>query len=153
MTRVAQAVKQVSVATYRYWRVSVSANSGNTDYGMMNEVELRGTVGDADLTTTSTPVTSSPSGSGLSNLVSNSIALSNYATVPIAGVFPYSYTFDLLTPQIVRQLALYPRQEGWTVAAPSAFSVQGSNDGTNFTTVSSFTASGWGAAWQTFTVQ
>lgn len=151
MTRVAMAA--AAPAAFRYWRIQVTANSGNNGYGMMNEVELRGSVGGADLTAPSTPVTALPSGSNLSNLVSGNISVGNYAIVNMGGVYPYSMTFDLLTPQVVRELALYPRQEGWTIAAPSAFSVQGSNDGTNFATIKALTASGWAAAWKTFTVQ
>lgn len=151
MTRVAMAA--LAPAAFRYWRIQVTANSGSNDYGMMNEVELRGSVGGADLTMASTPVVAIPSGTGLSNLVSGNISVGNYAVINMGGAYPYSMTFDLLTPQVVRELALYPRQEGWTIAAPSAFSVQGSNDGTNFTTVKVLNASGWGAAWKTFTVQ
>ena len=138
-------------SSYRYWRFHITANNGDNAYGALAEVEFRQTVGGADVTTTSTPVTSSIGQYSVTykliNLVNNST--SSFWISTVNPVFPYWVMFDLGTAKDIRQIAIYPYTAG-TGRAPTAFSVQGSNDGVNFTTVKSFTAAGWGAAWKYF---
>lgn len=129
---------------YRYWRLNVTAPAlADQTYAALDEVELRATVGGADLTTTSTPVTVSANAGSLgpsnlpTNLVSNDATLWFSQALTDAVLYPYTLTFDLGSAQTVQQIAILS-QNGAPGRAPGTFSVQGSNDNVGFTTVNTF---------------
>ena len=130
---------------YRYWRLNVTAPAlADQTYAALDEVELRATVGGADLTTTSTPVAVSANAGSLSsgliptNLVDNSIGTPWVSQgLADAVLYPYTLTFDLGSAQTVQQIAILS-QNGAPGRAPGTFSVQGSNDNVGFTTVNTF---------------
>ena len=132
--------KQAAVTghTYRYWRLSISAQNGDTDYAGIGEIQLRPVVGGATATTTQTPLSSSIAsyaGYPLSNLVDGNL-LTPWISAP-SPAFPYTVTLDLGTPTAINEVAICP-QTNATARAPSAFSVQGSDNGATFSTVKSF---------------
>ena len=132
--------KQAAVTgpTYRYWRLSISAQNGDDRYAALGEIQLRPVAGGATATTTQTPVSSSLTsyaGYPLSNLVDgNPSTLWSSAPAPS---FPFTVTLDLGTPTAINEVAIHP-QAGGAARAPSQFTVQGSLDGINFTNVKEF---------------
>ena len=129
--------------SYRYWRFQINSANGDVEYGQVVEVELRGSIGGADLSAPSSPVTSSHGdypGYPLTNAVDNSLSTS--WVTPANPSFPYSITVDLGSQLRVVEVAFAPQ----TVArAPQSLSIYGSNDGSTFTLVRTFTglSSGW----------
>lgn len=124
---------------YRYWRIYITANNGDIDYTGYEEIELRGAVGGVDLTNASTPVTESsydpagpyPGSKTVDNVELNPW-LSNIGTPP-----PHWVRYDLLSTQGVAQIAIRPVPFGAS-RAPKNFIVQGSNDGTVFKDIKTF---------------
>jgi hypothetical protein len=140
-------------AAYRYWRLYMTATQGGGAYATVAEVELRGTVGGADITTTSTPVTTSSNdpGSVGANTVANDGDTTRWISAQFQSV-PSWLLYDLSTPASVLQVAILP-WAGLPSNSPSIFTLQGSPDGTSFTDVKTFNAAGWAAGvWQTFNV-
>ena len=125
-------------AAYRYWRLSISAQNGDNSYAGLGEIQLRPVVGGATATTTQTPLSSSIVSDvsyPLSNLVDGN--LSTLWSSASAPVFPYTVTLDLGTPTAINEIAICPERDA-VARAPSAFSVQGSDNGATFSTVKSF---------------
>ena len=130
----------VTGPTYRYWRLSISAQNGDNRYAGLGEIQLRPVAGGATATTAQTPVSSSIAsyaGWPLSNLVDGD--LSTPWISASAPAFPFTVTLDLGLPTAINEVAISP-QESTTIWAPSAFSVQGSDNGTTFSTVKSFSS-------------
>ena len=132
--------KQAAVTgpTYRYWRLSISAQNGDNSYAGLGEIQLRPVAGGATATSTHTPVSSSIDsyvGYPLSNLVDGN--LSTLWLSASAPTFPFTVTLDLGTPTAINEVAICPQLYA-TLRAPSAFSVQGSDNGATFSTVKSF---------------
>lgn len=132
--------KQAAVTsrTYRYWRLSISAQDGDTDFAALAEIQLRPVAGGATATTTQTPVSSSLTSYGgypLSKLVDGN--LSTLWLSAGAPTFPFTVTLDLGAPTAVNEVAICA-QPFAPERAPSQFTVQGSLDGINFTNVKEF---------------
>lgn len=136
------------VPAYRYWRIFVQTNDGNTGSIGIGEIELRGTVGGADLTTTGTPALASTTSGGF---VAGNVRDNDTGTFWISTAATDQWLrLDLGTAQQVAQVAIYPRA-GSLNSAPKDFIIQGSDDGTNFNDVKAFTGiTGWTAAYRTF---
>ena len=130
-------------ASYRYWRIFILKNNGNVSWLALDEVELRGSVGGADITTPATPVTASTQYDWAydpKHTVDNLLS-----TTPPWISSPNAVTnqwlrYDLGTPTAIAQVAMC-----WNAAiaagegtSPKDLRIEGSNDGTNFTTVKTF---------------
>lgn len=148
----AAAGASTSAPAYRYWRIYVTALNSSGTQVAINEVELRGTVGGADQTTSTTPVLESsylvaedasyyPGINTVDGNVSSSWA-SAYTSPP------HFVRYDLTTQKAIVQVAIYPF---WSsINCPRDFKIQGSNDGVNFTDVKSFTSVAAWSGWQVF---
>ena len=128
---------------YRYWRIFILNNNGNGNYTALNEVELRGSVGGPDITTPATPVTASTqydatydSKYTVDNLL---VELPRWVSSP-SVVTNQWLRYDLGTPTAIAQVALCYNADGavGAGASPKDLCIEGSNDGTNFTTVKTF---------------
>lgn len=130
-----------SSPAYRYWRIYVIANNGDANYIGYDEIELRGSVGGSDLTNASTPTTAStydPSGPyPASSTVDNNTSGSTQWLSDIGQNANQWARYDLLTPKAVLQVAILPVIFG-SSRAPKNFIVQGSNDGTVFKDIKTF---------------
>ena len=124
----------------RFWRLLVTALGSGAYYATINEIELRGTVGGIDLTTPSTPITHTTGGTDtapVSNMVDGNV---NSAWISrAAATTPFSITFDLLAPKLIKQIAIYPGDQYNVVRSPASFVVQKSSDGLVFEDVKTFT--------------
>lgn len=123
---------------YRYWRITWTApGSGADGFLDCREIELRASVGGADLTVPSTPITNSGAlwasfGSTPSQLVDNSTS-----SICTSGYVANSWTtFDLGSPQAVAEFAY---NTGNVSRAPTGLSISGSNDGSSFTLLKAYT--------------
>ncbi len=116
-------------------------NNNGGGYMALHEVELRGEGGGADITTPATPVTASTQFDVLydpRNTVDNS--LSGEALWISSAATNQWLRYDLGTPTAIAQVAMC-----WNAASmagpgtsPKDLRIEGSNDGTNFTTVKTF---------------
>lgn len=116
-------------------------NNGDVNYTMLNEVELRGSVGGADITTPATPVTASTFYSetfGPQCTVDNSLSEAYLWISSDYAVTDQWLRYDLGTPQAVMQVAVCFNVAGGLSISPKDLRIEGSNDGTNFTTVKTF---------------
>lgn len=141
---------------YRYWRIYITLlNSGGANVGL-EEIELRGTVGGADLTTGVTPVlASSFLDDGAGSSYPPSATVDGYVDSPFSlwysatgAGFPHWARYDLATAQAVAQVAIKPYPSA--ASTPRDFKIQGSNDGTSFTDVKAFTGVASWTGWKTF---
>lgn len=137
--------------TYRYWRIYVTA-VGSGAYLAIQEIELRGTPGGADLTSPSTP-SSQSSYFAPDNAVAQKAVDNNFVT-PTTGcfitdgsAFPQWGWWDLGTPKGVAEIGIWPQASGTASArGPKDFEIQGSNDASSWTTVEALTGiTGWAA--------
>ena len=129
--------------SYRYWRFQINSANGDAWYGGAAEVELRGSIGGADLSSPSSFVTSNTTdypGYPLINAVDN--RLSTIWSTLANPSFPYYITVDLGSELSVVEVAFAPQD---VRRAPDSLSIYGSNDGSTFTLVRTFTglSSGW----------
>ena len=130
-------------ASYRYWRIFILNNNGDGNYLALNEVELRGSVGGADITTPATPVTAWTQYSGAyapEYTVDNSLSPTPlWISTPLAVTNQW-LRYDLGTPTAIAQVAMCYNAASIAGAgtSPKDLRIEGSNDGTNFTTVKTF---------------
>jgi len=139
-----------SLQSWRYWRIFAQTNNGNAGYIAIGEVELRGSIGGSDLTTITTPATSSSAnGSFPATRIRDNNTTTQWQSQ--SGQTTNQWVrLDLASSQQVAQVAIYP-YSSQLPSAPKDFIIQGSDDGTNFTDVKTFTdVTGWSAAWRTF---
>jgi hypothetical protein len=145
----AQSVASPNVppTTARYWRIYITENNGDA-YTSIQEVELRGTLGGADLTTPST-VTSQSSFFEVydaSKLVDNIMDYIFNTWITGTGIVaPHWASLDFGTPTQVQELAVWPQAyTGGPPRAPKAFIVQTSTDGVTWADKKTFSnVTGW----------
>lgn len=137
---------------YRYWRVVLINNNGDSMYVTLTETELRASQGGADLTTPSTVVTASSYLSGygpeltVDGLFTNTSA---WASNP-GSVTNQWLQYDLGTQIEVTQVALYSNNSE-PARNPKDIRIEASNDDINFVVKGSFlNQTTWGAAFKTF---
>ena len=130
-------------ASYRYWRIFILNNNGNVSYLAMNEVELRGSGGGADITTPATPVTASTQYHAAYDpryTVDNYLNIESMWIASPNAVTNQWLRYDLGTPTAIAQVAMCWNAESMVGAgaSPKDLRIEGSNDGTNFATVKTF---------------
>ena len=116
-------------------------NNSDPNYMALHEVELRGSVGGADITTPATPVTASTQYSeayGPNYTVDNSLAASPWWVSAQAALTNQWLLYDLGTAKAVAQVAMCFNDPAAPGRSPKDLRIEGSNDGTNFTTVNTF---------------
>lgn len=129
---------------WRYWRIYITA-IGSGNYAGFCEIELRASPGGTDMTNTGTVMTAS-SGNAPQLVVDNKID-ANWTTYSQAA--PWWIRADMGTyvaEQAVfsAELAIWPNPTSTAANSPKDFVVQGSNDGTTWTDVKSFSGvTGW----------
>ena len=136
----------------RFWRLLVTALGSGAYYAVINEIELRGTVGGIDLTTPSTPITHTIGGTDdcpVSDMVDGNVNTAWFSKA--SPIVPFSITFDLLAPKLIKQIAIYPGDQYNVVRSPASFVVQKSSDGLAFEDVATFTNVAYRTnTWKTF---
>lgn len=135
-------------AAFRYWRLYLLNNNGDGNYLCVAEVELRLTVGGADITTSSTPVTASSFLDALyppSRIVDGGLSLANSWFSAVGQITNQWLLLDLSTAIAVKQVRISAETTNPT-RAPKDLRIEGSSDGVNFTTVGTFLGNtSWGA--------
>ena len=128
-------------ASYRYWRIFILNNNGDGNYTALNEVELRGSVGGPDLTSTTTPVAASTFYDGTYDpeyTVDNSLSITPlWISAPLYTANQW-LCYDLGTPTAIAQVAMCFNDPNGPGRSPKDLRIEGSNDGTTFTTVKAF---------------
>lgn len=132
----------------RYIRVFITENNGLDAYTEFQQIEFSLTAGGADITTPSTPSNQSSyyPGRPASNLVLNAFDGAHYIWTSATGVSgPHWVAFDLLSPQDVAEVRIYPTNlHPWQGRAPKDFIIQGSNDNSTWVNIRSFSnVTGW----------
>lgn len=140
-----------AAVAYRYWRIFVQTNNGDTSYISIGEIELRGTIGGSDFTTPSTPLIVSSEAGGTTKASAVDNVLDNLSWISTYGAITNEWIrLDLGSATAVAQVAMYVPSYGAS-RAPKDFIIQGSDDGTTFTDVKSFTdVTGWTSTVRTF---
>lgn len=143
-----------AAASFRYWRIYVTALNSPGQLAIY-EVELRGAVGGADLTTPSTPVlASSFVDNGEDGAYPGTATIDNDPTfsfwLTTLDAPPHWIRYDMATARAVVQVAI--NATGSASQCPRDFIVQGSTNGTTFTDVKSFSGVNTWTGWQAFTL-
>ena len=128
-------------ASYRYWRIFILNNNGDVNYISLNEIELRGSVGGADLTSPTTPVAASTQYNGTYDpkyTVDNFLGVSPWWVSVQAAITNQWLLYDLGTAKAVAQVAMCFNDPAAPGRSPKDLRIEGSNDGTTFTTVKTF---------------
>ena len=116
-------------------------NNGDADFMALQEVELRGSVDGVDITTPATPVTASSQYAGAygpNYTVDNSFSgASMWLSYPNVVTNQW-LRYDLGTPMDIAQVAMGLNAASGVGRSPKDLRIEGSNDGTNFTTVKTF---------------
>lgn len=134
---------------WRYFRIYVTAIGSSNIFGI-GEIELRGSIGGADMTNTDTRVAGT-NGVGIVRIVDNKWAVEADCYEAFSGAAPYWVSADLGTyaaEQAVyaAELAIYPHVTNPANKSPKDFKVQGSLDNVNWTDIKTFTGvTGWTA--------
>lgn len=136
--------------THRYWRYYITATAypaAPGDIVVVHETEMRETSGGSDLTGSGTPSASSLyAGSSAANAFDNSTATywaSSYAGAD-DNAWWLQYDFGAGNAYDVSEITITTGSTTTDAAgAPTAFSVQCSDDGTNWTTASTFSGQSW----------
>lgn len=127
--------------SYRFWRIFMLNNNGDPYFLALNEVELRGSVGGADLTSTTTPVVASSFYSGTYDpkyTVDNSLSTTPLWVSTLQSVTNQWLRYDLGTPTAIAQVAMCFNDPNGPGRSPKDLRIEGSNDGMTFTTVKAF---------------
>lgn len=139
-------------AAYRYWQLYIYTNNGDA-YTAICEISLRATPGGATLTNPSTPAIASSSYSSYGPSLSVDGKL-GFSDVWIAnGAANQSIAYDLLTPVVLRELAIFP--SGYSSKRnPKNFVVRGSNVSMSgpWTDVKTFNEVNLTTTWKTYSL-
>lgn len=130
------------MAAYRHWRILVTEVDGSDSYASFGEIELLPAIGAADLTT-GLGGAATQSGNGAVGAASAGVDDNQGTETGSSFPLPYWWAIDLGATQEVTVLTLRA-QRIVPNRSPRAFDVQGSPDGSAWTTVASFSgAAGW----------
>ena len=138
----------VDAISARYFRINITANNGDA-YTAVQEIEMHSVAGGSDITTPSTVATNSSNyqNNTASKTVDNDFT--SYSTntwVSLGGApYPHILTYDLGSVKNVKEITVWPQAY---VYGPNRsmknFSIEYSNDGTNWTVAKSFSnVTGW----------
>lgn len=127
---------------YRYFRINITANNGDT-YTGLNEIELRGTQAGADITTPTTVVTTTSEFSLNSNYVIENVHDDDPLTIWFneAGVLPLTIEIDLGSEQGVAWLSMLRgnvSDPALMNQCPKDFTVEASTNGTDWVNLATF---------------
>lgn len=136
--------------THRYWRYLVSATaypSAPGDVCLIVESEMRSSIGGADLTGTGTAAASSLyAGSSAAYAFDDSTGTnwaSQYPPGADDNAWWLRYDFGSGTAYALAEVTITAGTGGNEAGAPTAFSVQCSDDASSWTTASSFSGQSW----------
>jgi len=140
---------------YRYWRILITDNAGDTGYTAIQEMELR--IGGVDQTSAALAIASAAassvfSGTGTqpaSNGFDNDFTDINNAWATATGAsYPHWLRWDFgASPKAIEHFAIWPQNRSDLVSrSPKNFSLQGSDNATTWTTLKTYVGiSAWTA--------
>ena len=141
----AAAAASLPATPHRYWRVVTTASASGI-YGAMAEVELHNTIGGSDLTVSGGPATSGAVHT--TNVAANAID-NNTSTIWLSDGTSYAtawWQYDFAgTPRAIVEISM-TITSNCNSQAPTAFSLQYSDNNTTFVLSKSWTTTAWPAA-------
>ncbi len=148
------------MASYRYWRLYAAAvgphTSSNSYYLSFGEVELRGTVGGANLATTTGNMTASSTFPDTTPgaLIDGSVTVPAGRWVTNSESMPHWWRYDFGSATEIREVMLRVANEADGASrSPTEWVIQGSTDDSTWVTVQRYTQTSWTQnAQYTFTV-
>lgn len=128
--------------SHRYWRISISQNSGASGVTGLSELEFRGSVGGSDLTGSGTALSG---GSGTDNVGSEAAKAfdNNTGTTWTRTSATNTWVgYDFGVAVTVAEIAITAETTSLT-RSPQAFTLDWSDDGSSWTVADTFTVYGW----------
>lgn len=130
---------------YRYWRINISAQVNPGAQAILNEIQMRSTVGGADLTAPgggSMWAYSNSNGSDPHRVVDNDVAgLAWFG--PTSPRNPAILGYDFGSPVAIVEIGLYLSPSSGTNAnSPNSFTLEYSSNGANWTVSKSWASTG-----------
>jgi hypothetical protein len=130
----------VGPTTALYWRLNITA--GNGSFVGAREIEFRATAGGADLTSGGTAfATSNFDGTTVAANAFDNNTGTEWASD--GSAFPQRIGYQFASPVDIKQVYYAPRTAGFSNQSPTAFNVQSSSDGVNYTTRWSVSGLSW----------
>jgi len=132
------------MSAHTYWRINVTANNGGA-YLSLNEIEFRAAVGGSDQCTGGTVLFSSQAG-GTDNAATNAFD-NDQSSKWTSNSTPTGYIgYQFASPVNVGQIAITATYPGQGSYAPKAFSLQYSDNGSDWMTIKELSTNetGWG---------
>lgn len=134
------------MATHRYWRLNVTATDGT--YVSFAEIELRESIGGADVTGAGTATASfNEAGNTPANAVDNNTT-TKWGTYNQTPPQWWAYDFGAGNAFDIKAVLITPRQDGYYAESPKTFTIDYSDNGTDWTTAKSIVGYVWANATQ-----
>ena len=136
MARIAHAHRgSVAKSEYRYWRLYITANNADSSYTGIGECEMAITAGGLTVTsggTASASSTLTPAGTAFDGIQNTTNGWVTYSGSAIPSWIQYD--FGVGNAKVILEIRLFNQVDQYT-RVPKNLTVQGSNDGSDFTDV------------------
>jgi len=130
------------MAAHRYWRIDITAVIAPQTNINMAEIQMASSVGGANLFGSGTAFGSSEQG-GLTYAAACDGDVTTWWSTPDPSLGWWGYDFGGGSPVSVTEVRITVLYVGGNLYAPTAFTLDYSDDGSTWTTVQAFTASTW----------
>lgn len=132
-----------ALTTFLYWRLYTTSTS--TGYWSIAELEMRSSVGGANIlsggTLSASSTDSANSGFPLSAAIDGNV---NSFWLAVGNIPPHWIRYQFASPVDVQQIAIRTRNDFWWNETANNLSIQASNNGTDWTTIWTETGiTGW----------
>jgi hypothetical protein len=146
-----------ALIAHRYWRINITTVSNGNNVNLA-ELQMASSVGGANLFGSGTAFASAAQGSSYPASAACDGNLTSFWSTPDTGSSTslpqwWAYDFGAGHSLIVTEVRIYPLNVSGSPYAPTAFTLDYSDDSSIWTTVQAFTTAGWSiSTWQTFDV-
>jgi hypothetical protein len=143
------------MAAHRYWRINITAVLPSATNVNLAEIQMASSVGGADLFGSGTALASSTQGGIYEPSAACDGNLTTFWSSAPADSLPqwWGYDFGAGNSVVVNEVRIYPLDYSSVLYAPTAFTLDYSDDASAWTAVQAFTTAGWSVdTWQSFDV-
>ncbi len=134
-----------AMASHRYWRINITAVIGGNNVNLA-EIQMASSTGGADLFGSGTAFASAAQGSGYSAAKACDGDVTTWWSTPDTGPstsLPQWWAYDFGSAVLVTEVRISPLNVSGSLYAPTAFTLDVSDDGSTWSTGPAFTSATW----------